>query len=57
MEILIDTLAGITGLTAGISIALGFRPIWHQPKNFKIQVNFGIAFFIVASILLYLVTH
>lgn len=30
----------ITGVLGGISMALGFRPVFKQPKNFRIQIFF-----------------
>jgi hypothetical protein len=35
---MINLISLITGIFWGMSIGLGFYPVWKQPKNIKIQL-------------------
>lgn len=42
MKELITIISIIAGLAAGVSMGLGFKPLFKQPKNIKIQIFFGV---------------
>ena len=51
INIIMIILGIIAGFSVGFSAAIGFRPIFHQPKNIRIQYVLSIIF-ILATILM-----